>query len=189
MLRPRSPLPVKHVVALQSTDPDLARRARQLLVRRFGPIDQEAPWVRGAGVSGGNGLPTDAALLFSFEHPIPPGRLVEVVHESIGVEAQIADACLLPETAEPVLIQPGYVDPAKFVLGATRDGPNRVFLSNAIYAELTLQYAGTAWRPLPWTASEWLGDLTLAFLSAVRARLMEQREARVIDPDVQSSST
>lgn len=155
----------------------------------MGPVDREAPWIR-ASVGGGDGEPAaGAAILLSFERPLPPGRLVEVMHESVGVEAEVADACLMPEHSEPVLIQSGYVDQMKFVLGATRDGPNRVFLSDAIYAELALQYSGAVWRPLPWTATEWLGEPTLAFLSAVRMRLLEQHAARLTEQDAPFPST
>ncbi len=188
MLRPRQPPFVKFVVALRSADADLARRARQLLGRRFGTFDLEQAWIREPGPA-----PTDepagAAILLSFERPLPPSRLVELAHESYAIEVEIAEACLLPDTAEPVLLQPAYVDEAKFVLGATRDGPCRVFLSNSIYAELALQYAGSAWLPLPWTAAEWLSDPTLSFLAEIRRRLIAQRDVGSPEMDTPLTSS
>ena len=48
-------------------------------------------------------------------------------------------------------IDPGYINEAKLVLSTTKDFSHRIYLSDKIFAEVTLLYANKAFRNLPWT--------------------------------------
>lgn len=181
---PRPPAPVVLLVGLLSGDPDLLRRARQLLSRRFGPIQHESPlWPFEAtdyyAAEMGTGLQRGFA---SFAQLIAPDHLVEVKHETNALEAQIAEQCLQPDLARPVNIDPGYIDLSKLVLASTKDSGHRVCIGRNLYAEVTLRYQHGAWHTLPWTYPDYARPEYHAFFTRVRAGLRQQRVAQT-DPE------
>lgn len=180
MARPRAPQPVKLLCGLLSNDPDLLRRTRQLLRKRFGSVDLESDvWPfdqtdyyeaeMGAGLQ---------RWFVSFERPISPADLAEIKRQTNAVEEQIADDCLLPDIARPVNIDPGYLDLSKLVLASTKDSSHRVYLGRGIYAEVTLRYSHGRWLEHPWTYPDYKTPVYHAFFTQVRERLRRQR----IDP-------
>ena len=177
MARPRNARPVKLFAGLLGSDPDLLRRARQLLQKRFGPVDFESEiWPFDQTDYYEEEMGPDLKRWFiTFEDLVPPDSLPQIKHESNALEQEIADQCLLPDISRPVNIDPGYVDLSKLVLGTTKDSGHRIYLGHGIYAEVTLRYNHGAWQTLPWTYP----DYTLApcheFFTRVRAHLRTQR--------------
>jgi hypothetical protein len=179
MGKPQRPQPVKLIVGLLSGDVDLLLRARQLLTRRWGPVDLESDlWPFDTTdyyePQMGPGL---QRRFLSFAETVAPDRLLEIKHETNAVEQQIADQCLLPDIPRPVNIDPGYIDLTKLVLATTKDRGHRVYLGHGIYAEVTLQFVGGAWQPLPWTYPDYRRPEYHAFFAQVRERLRQQRAA------------
>ncbi len=188
MARPRVAQPVKLMVGLLSGDPDLLRRARQLLVKRFGPTDVESPrWPFDETdyytAEMGPGLQRQ---FLSFAELINPDRLVEIKHETNALEERIAEQVLRPDVPRPVNIDPGYLDLARLVLATTKDRAHRVYLGHGIYAEVTLLYAAGGWQALPWTYPDYRKPAARAVFGEMRARLRAQRRAED-DPAVGAS--
>ena len=187
MARPRAAQPVKLFAGLLSGDPDLLRRARQLLVRRFGPVDLESDLWRfdQTDYYEAEMGPNLQRRFLSFEQPVFPDHLAEIKHETNAVEQEIADDCLSPEIPRPVNIDPGYVDLTKLVLATTKDRGHRIYLGHGIYAEVTLQYSAGTWQVQPWTYPDYQRPEYHAFFVRVRDRWREQRasaEARPAEP-------
>lgn len=177
MGRPRSAAHVKYVVGLLGSDPDLLRRARQLLSRRFGSIDLESPlwpfdytdyYTAEMGPNLQRGFLSLAGLL-------PPDRLVEVKRETNALEQRLADDALDPQIPRPVNLDPGYLDLGKLILASTKDASHRIYLGEGIFAEVTLTYVHGQWQTLPWTYPDYADARTHAFLTEVRQRLRAQR--------------
>ncbi len=188
MARPRLAKPVQLLVGLLGGDPDLLRRARQLLSRRFGTVGLESELWRFDQTDYYEAqMGRDLQRKFlSFEPLIRPERLVEIKLETNALEQQIAEDCLVPEISRPVNIDPGYIDLTKLVLATTKDRGHRIYIGFGIYAEVTLQYTNGAWQTLPWTYPDYKRSEYHAFFTAVRARLHEQRRAAedaLEDPD------
>lgn len=179
MGKPRAPSAVKLLVGLLSGDPDLLRRARQLLVRRFGPVDCESElWSFDQTDYYQDEMgPSLKRWFLAFEAPISPGHLAETKIETNALEAEIADDCLLADVSRPVNIDPGYVDLTKLVLATTKDRGHRIYLGHGIYAEVTLQYAHGAWQTLPWTYPDYRRPEYHAFFSRLREQLAKQRQS------------
>lgn len=179
MARPRTPQPVKLFVGLLSGDPDLLRRARQLLKRRLGPIESESDlWPFNHTDYYEPEMGPDLQRWFlSFEQLVDPGALATIKLETNALEAQIADQCLTPGHARPVNIDPGYVDLAKLVLATTKDRGHRIFIGHGIYAEVTLLFERDAWRALPWTYPDFGRSEYYPFFLGLRERLRQQRAA------------
>jgi hypothetical protein len=175
---PGRPQPVKLICGLLSGDVDLLGRARQMLARRFGPIDLESPlWPFTQSDYYADELGDSIQRGFvSFDAPVDPQRLAEVKVETNALERRMAEECLSP--GRVVNLDPGYIDLSKLVLATTKDRSHRVYLSQGIFAEATLHYAHDAWQAWPWTYPDYRSSDYHAFFSLVRARLLEQRRAR-----------
>lgn len=179
MAKPRLAKPVKLFMGLLSGDPDLLRRARQLLGRRWGTVDLESEcWDFDQTDYYREEMgPNLQRWFLSFGQLIYPDRLAEIKLETNALEQQLADDCLLPEAARPVNIDPGYLDLTKLVLATTKDRGHRIYLGHGIYAEVTLQYAHSAWQTLPWTYPDYTRAAYHAFFTRVRERYREQQHA------------
>jgi hypothetical protein len=179
MSRPRPPKPVKLIVGLLSGDVDLLRRARQLLSKRFGPVDAvSGVWAFDeTDYYEGEMGPELKRLFLSFEEPMRPDALAGIKVETNALEERIADDCLLLDIPRPVNVDPGYVDLTKLVLATTKDRGHRIYLAQGIYAEVTLHYESGAWQTLPWTYPDYMRAEYHAFFVDVRERLRAQRSA------------
>jgi len=184
MGRPRAARPVKLFCGLLGGDVDLLRRARYLLVKRFGPIDLESALLDFdqteyyAEEMGG-----DLKRRFvSFERLISPDRLAEFKHETNALEHGIADDCVALDIARPVNLDPGYVHTSKLVLASTKDAAHRIHIGSNMYAEITLQFTHGAWRTLGWTYPDYRLASYHEYFDKVRDRLLEQCRAARTDP-------
>lgn len=179
MGRPRPPQLVKLFAGLLSGDLDLLRRARQLLVRRFGPVDVEGvTWPFDLTdyyeAEMGPGL---QRTFIGFERLIRPDELAAIKRAANLIEEEIGTQCLLPEIPRPVNIDPGYIDLNKLVLASTKDSGHRVYIGERIYAEITLLYARGGWQPLPWTYPDFAAERYHPWFTNLRERLRSQRAA------------
>ncbi len=184
MAVPRAAWPVKLLVGLLSGDPDLLRRARQLLTKRFGPVDLESDlWpfdqTEYYAAEMGPGL---QRWFLSFERLVQPDRLAEIKLETNALEGQIASDCLLADIPRPVNADPGYLDLTKLVLATTKDRGHRIYIGDGIYGEVTLQYSEGCWQTWPWTYPDYTRAEYHAFFTRVRQRLLDQRRAAVGRP-------
>ena len=68
----------------------------------------------------------------------------------------------------PLNIDPGYLTAAKLVLASTKDHAHRIYLSQGIYAEVTLYYRHRAWRAHDWTFPDYRRADYQAFFSECR---------------------
>lgn len=184
MAAPRPHRPVKLIVGLLGGDVDLLRRTRQLLARRYGPVDLESDlWPfddtdyyrdeMGPGLM---------RLFVSFERLIRPDALAQIKLETNRMETSIAEDALLRDIVRPVNIDPGYVDLGKLVLATTKNHAHRVYLSDGIYAEVTLRYSDGGWQPWPWTYPDFSRAEYHAFFERVRRRLKDQYQALMAAP-------
>jgi hypothetical protein len=172
MARPRPAKPVKLFAGLLSGDVDLLRRARQLLTRRWGPIDLASdfwPFDQTDYYTPEMG-PGLQRWFLSFENLVPPDHLAEIKLETNALEQRLAEDCLLADIPRPVNIDPGYVDLTKLVLATTKDRGHRIYLGHGIYAEVTLQYAHGTWQTLPWTYPDYTRPEYHAFFTRIRER-------------------
>jgi len=108
----------------------------------------------------------------SFAELISPDVLAEAKVCTNGIEAAFAE--LHPDApARPVNLDPGYVAPAKLVLGSMKDFAHRVYLGLGVYGEVTLQYHEGRWDGLPWTFPDFASPRYHDFLTEARSRLLE----------------
>lgn len=68
-----------------------------------------------------------------------------------------------------VNLDPGYVSADKLVLASTKDFYHRIYLSQGIFAEVTLHYRKGKYRFFSWTFPDYREPSFLEFLEKVRA--------------------
>ncbi|MCI0690745.1 DUF4416 family protein [candidate division KSB1 bacterium] len=148
MAIPHSPLPVKLVITVLYSDENRLAVARERLVQQFGPIDfTSAPFpfeVTDYYVPE-MGSPI-VRLFYAFEKLVSPGALA-----SIKLSTNIIEDELATNGQRQVNLDPGYLDPDKFVLASGKYNGQKIYLSDGIWADLTLHYEKGHFSAYPWS--------------------------------------
>jgi len=172
---PTFPQPVKLFIALLSPDPEFFRLAVTRLQKDYGPIDLESnvfPWTTTNYYRDEMGENLLRQFL-SFAELRPPEDLVQLKIETNALEFTLSGATS-SESPRHINLDPGYIDSAKLVLASTKNQAHRLYLSQGIYAEVTLLYHHKAFHPFIYTYEDYRWPETHAFLRQVRKRYLEQ---------------
>jgi hypothetical protein len=149
--------------------------ARQRATETWGAIAQESPRFEFTQTDyyltemGGNLRKT----FWVFARPFDPAELPSIKLLTNQWEAEYAAAALTPEP-RPLNLDPGYLTLAKLVLASTKDHSHRVYLSQGIYAEVTLYYSGRRWQSREWTYADYQREDFQAFFTQCREDLHRQ---------------
>jgi hypothetical protein len=176
---PTQPPPVKLFIALLSADPVLFEAVSGQLQQRYGPIDSRSsilPWdmTNYYREEMGENL---SRQFIAFESLLSPEDLVRIKLET-NVD-EIAQA----QPAEPngrrrINLDPGYLDASKIVLASTKGQAHRLYLSQGIYAEITLLFHHGEFHPFLYTYADYCWPETHAFFRQVRKQYLEQLRAQ-----------
>jgi hypothetical protein len=158
-------LPLVGILARAPLPEDLEAR----LAAQYGPVvERGGPWpfddTRYYEAEMGAGL----AKFFLGFAPAPAGRLAAWKIAA----GRIEDRYRLPG-GRRVNLDPGQVTLGGLFLASTKDGPQRLYLSDGIYAEITLLYRRGGWESLPWTFPDFRSGRYDEFLTRARRRLCE----------------
>ncbi len=179
MAKPRAAQPVKLFAGLLSGDPDLLRRACQLLGKQFGNVDLEStvwPFDQTDYYEAEMG-PDLHRCFVGFAGLVDPGGLAEIKLETNALEDRLAEDCVALDIARPVNIDPGYVGLGKLVLATTKDRAHRLYLGSGIYGEVTLRYTQGGWQTQPWTYPDYHRPEYHEFFVRLRNRLREEQKS------------
>jgi hypothetical protein len=175
MGQPTFPRPVKLLIALLSADVALFAKTMANLEQSYGPIDFASdvfPWDTTDYYRAEMG---DHLLrkFIAFTHLIPPEELVRIKLETNEKELRLSGAA---STDEPrrINLDPGYLDETKLVLASTKNQAHRLYLSQGIYAEVTLLYHHKAFHPFIYTYEDYRWPHTQEFFQKVRKRYLAQ---------------
>lgn len=105
----------------------------------------------------------------TFRRPIQRDELAGIKVFTNGME----ERSLSSDGSRRVNIDPGYVTRDKLVLASTKDFYHRIYLSQGIFAEVTLHYRKGAFRFFSWTYPDYMTPEFFAFLEKARARLVK----------------
>lgn len=89
-------------------------------------------------------------VFLAFTDLIDPARLAEIKRLTGQWEDEFNANFEAPEQ-RPLNLDPGYLTEAKLVLATTKDRDHRIYLSQGIYAEITLHYFQHQWTSHRWT--------------------------------------
>jgi len=146
-MEPCSPTPVKLIIGVLYSDEGLFAEAEQRLIERYGALDFKSQvfpfevsdyYVPEMGAS-------IQRLFLSFVRLISPGDLAAVKIRCNGVENELAVS-----GRRRVNLDPGYMDYDKVVLASAKYNAHKIYLSDGIYADLTLRYQKGRFHPSPY---------------------------------------
>lgn len=171
--------PVKLIVGMITADPSLFLSAEELLSQKFGNID-----------FGSNVLNFDYTNYYekemgknllrkfiSFENLIHPDECPKIKHFTNELEK-----LFLLENRRQINLDPGYVTAAKLVLLSTKDYIHRIYLSEGIYAEVTLEMEGNSFKPWKWTYPDYRTEEYINIFNKIRQIYMNQLRNQGISP-------
>lgn len=176
---PTPPQPVKPLVALLSADPTLFATATVQLQHTYGPVDLESevfPWNTTDYYREEMGEHLLRKFV-TFARLISPEELARLKLETNALELALSSASS-PTSPRRVNLDPGYLDATKLVLASTKNQAHRLYLSQGIYAEVTLLYHHGAFHPFVYTYADYRWSETHAFLRRARTRYLEQLRKR-----------
>ena len=147
-MKPQRPNPVKLFVGVLYSDPERLQRARDSCAEAFGPIDWTSP-----------DFPFDVTdyyceemgspiqrQFWSFAKLIQPDELPRAKLITNRIEDELA-----VNGKRRVNLDPGYLDYDKVVLASAKYNGQKIYLSDGIYADLTLHYEKGHYYPYPWS--------------------------------------
>jgi hypothetical protein len=169
------PSPAMLLVAAFSRYPQALEWARQRAVETWGPLADESPHFDFTQTdyyeaSMGPGL---TKLFWVFQRPFDPGQMAAVKRLTNQWEADYAATAGLAEP-RPLNLDPGYISLGKLVLASTKDHSHRIYLSDGIYAEVTLFYRDHRWQAREWTFADYRRADYQEFFSRCRDRLHQR---------------
>jgi hypothetical protein len=169
MATPSSPAPVLLVVAAFSRHAAALDWGRRCLEQTYGPValaGEPFDFHHTAYYEATMG-PHLRKRLLAFRDLVPADGLPAIKRHTNALEAELAGAGTYPEP-RPLNLDPGVLTLGKFLLATTKDQAHRVYLSNGIFAEVTLRFEAGAFGPWPWTYADYREPAVRDFLRRAR---------------------
>lgn len=116
--------------------------------------------------------PDLSRMLVSFERLESPISLVRLKHETAALEERLGRG-----RRRTVNIDPGYMDYFKVVLASFKQGPQKIFIGDGVYADPVMLYQHGAFTSLPWTFPDFKSGIYDQDLSVIRRIYRDARRA------------
>ena len=167
----KKPKSVKLISGLIFKEEAVFNRTREILEKRFGRIDFQSQGLsfthtRFYEKEFGSDL---ERRFISFEKLIPPDILPRIKILTNKIEKRLSE-----NSRRRINIDPGYLTEAKLVLATTKDYKHRIYLSQGIYAEVTLFFQGKTYAPWEWTYPDYKTDAYIAIFNQIREIYAQQ---------------
>jgi len=179
MSEPRLPEKVRLIASLFSPEKDIVDRVIDRLAEQYGPIEQTSPdmfFDRTRYYAREMGWPLHRRFI-SFEELILPETLVDVKLNTNAMEN-----AFLVDGKRRINIDPGMISAERLILATGKNYIHRVYLSNGIYADLTLLFKRGGFQPLEWTYRDYAEPDMIRFFNELRQTYMEKlKELKRID--------
>jgi hypothetical protein len=166
---------VKPFCGLLLRVPEIPAQLREDLERIFGPTEAQTettPWTFSDYYAREMGQPLWRAFVV-FRDLQEADRLSDWKVETNRVESNLAN-----EGRRSVNVDPGYLTPGSVILASTKNAPHRIYLTNGIFAEVTLLFEHGAYQPLPTTYPDYATTSVREFFRVARRSLLTALRAR-----------
>ena len=170
-------LPVKAIIGVLTAEPNLLPTVYTELIHRLGPIDYTSellPFTSTPYYETEMG-PGIQRQFISFERLIDAGTLAEMKLFTNTVEQVFAIRKSEGNTRR-VNLDAGYICLAKLVLASTKDHAHRIYLSDGIYAEITLRFYRKTFQPWEWSYPDYRSPTYIAIFNHIRKIYRKQLE-------------
>jgi hypothetical protein len=171
MSTPCAPRPAKLFVSVLSTTSERISGALSALVDHYGPLDFVSavlPFNYTDYYHAEMGAPL-VRRFASFQYLIQQQDLAPIKDETNLLETGSSI-----EGKRTVNIDPGYLLAERLVLASGKNQTHRIYLSRGIYADLSLLYRDSDYRPLPWTYPDYAEPEFRGWLRVLRQKYLLQ---------------
>ncbi|MFC2060930.1 DUF4416 family protein [Elusimicrobiota bacterium] len=110
-------------------------------------------------------------MFVSFKELIMPEELSQIKKLTIEIEKEFSE-----NGNRTVNIDPGYLECAKVILASTKNFYHRIYLSDGIYAEVTLHWQDDDYRTFNWTFPDYKTEAYYNILKEIRGIYIIQRK-------------
>jgi len=173
MSRPQEPLPAQLFLSVLGNPlEELWPSLRQDLQARFGPLDFESdpfPFTETDYYDHELGRPIQRRIL-GFERLVEQSRLPGIKLATNELEEEYARR----DGSRRINLDPGLLCLERLVLATGKNFSHRVYLSQGIWADLTLMYRGKGWISLPWTYPDYAGTILQSLLLDMRQKYKQK---------------
>lgn len=176
MSLPVSPLPARPFLSILSAQwSRFWPMLRQNLEALLGPVDYESeliPFTQTTYYDAELGAPIFRRIL-SFSAPLAMNLLSDVKLATNALEqmAVVSGQRLFN-------LDPGYVTQERLVLATGKNFSHRIYLSQGIWADLTLIFHKGAWMDLPWTFPDYATKEIKEHLTRIRSMYQQDLKTR-----------
>ncbi|MGC8660220.1 MAG: DUF4416 family protein [Desulfomonilaceae bacterium] len=162
---PRNPEPAQLVISVLSAQLDPVETLTPDLEAVFGPIEK----VYGP-------LKFDFTTYYDIELGVGIRRWV-VTHERLFDPARLADLKISTNRIEQIRsvqgrrqfnLDPGSMTLGNFVLATGKNNAHRIYLRDGIFADLTLIFRRSSYRPMEWTYPDYADPVLIEILNQIR---------------------
>lgn len=171
MSRPHEPDRVKLISSLFSPEKEFLDTIIKQLEKICGPVDWVSPELffdRTKYYAKEMGWPLHRRFI-AFEKLALPDQLIEFKLKTNAIELQYS-----VDGKRRVNIDPGYISPERLILATGKNFVHRVYLSQGIYADLTLVFQKGCFKTLEWTYPDYADPEIIGYFNKVRKRYMKQ---------------
>ncbi len=143
-------------------------KAISLIREEFGPTDTHSPeypfdMTDYYETEMGRGLIRE---FISLEAVSSPSSIVGMKTRAALIEQRLAGE----NGCRPVNIDPGYMDCFKIVLASYKEGGQKIYLGEGIWADMTMYYKKGRWLPFPWTFPDFRDGRYDDYLTSLREK-------------------
>lgn len=166
--------PVKLICGIISSQGEGFRRAEEMLVHLYGPIDLISPLVKFDFTDYyekqmGKNL---KRKILSFTRLISPESLSEIKLQTNELEEEIRRE--MKASQRVVNLDPGYLTPSALIMATAKNFAHRIPLQHGIYAHLELLFTKKEARTLSWTYPDYKTEEYQRFFMEVRKIYLSQ---------------
>lgn len=170
MSHPQPSLPAKPIASIFGRREESIEEALRALKKVLGPVILKSSWLpfdltNYYQPEFGSGL---KRLFVAFAGFLAQEDLPRLKHRTYEQEMLLSVA-----GRRQVNIDPGYLLPERLVLATFKNYSHRIYLSQGVYADLTLIFEKGSYRPLPWTYPDYVRD-GIPFFNKVRQLYVEE---------------
>lgn len=99
----------------------------------------------------------------SFDDLIAPDKLASIKTLTNRIESKLSAG-----NNRRINIDPGYIELSKLVIATTKDYSHRIYLTQGIYAEITLSYRNKSFQYRDWTYPDYKSPEYIAIFNHLR---------------------
>lgn len=113
-------------------------------------------------------------VIISFEPLRSPTDIVQAKLDTAAIEEDLSEG-----GGRRVNIDPGYMDYYKIVLASFKEGPQKIYLGNGVYADPVLLFYEGEYEPLQWTFPDFKAGVYREDFRAIRTLYKKARREEI----------